>query len=356
MEYNKTANSIQNELLQDIDDSYEKSKGYFLWDILKAIAIRLKALWTDLQTVADKLDVEKLKGEELERFIYQRTGIKRRTATAAQGMLTITGNGKIEEGAFFETTGLVRFQAVKSITVKGSGVVAIEAVTAGSNGNVPPGTITKMPVTLAGISSCINSEATTGGYEAESDADLLERYYEKLRMPATSGNIFHYQMWAKEVSGVGDAKIYPLWAGNNTVKIIIINQDRLPAQTELVQKVQEYIDPGITGCGEGVAPIGAFCTVCSAEDMKISVSVKLSVSEGFEKETIIEDMRSEISHYLASIALKSNYLSHGRIGAAILNINGVTDYKDLLLNGKAQNITCEGYQVMTLGDVIILDW
>ena len=28
-------------------------------------------------------------------------------------------------------------------------------------------------------------------------------------MPATSGNVYHYMQWAREVAGVGDSKIFP---------------------------------------------------------------------------------------------------------------------------------------------------
>ena len=44
MDYRKSADIVQKELLSEIEDSYEKSKGYFLWDILKAVAIGIKNL------------------------------------------------------------------------------------------------------------------------------------------------------------------------------------------------------------------------------------------------------------------------------------------------------------------------
>ena len=49
MDYRKSADSIQKELLSEIEDSYEKSKGYFLWDILKAVAVGMKNLLEKLQ-------------------------------------------------------------------------------------------------------------------------------------------------------------------------------------------------------------------------------------------------------------------------------------------------------------------
>lgn len=40
----------------------------------------------------------------------------------------------------------------------------------------------------------------------KSDDELRDRYFEKVSLPATSGSKYHYEQWAKEISGVGDAK------------------------------------------------------------------------------------------------------------------------------------------------------
>lgn len=356
MEYKKTADEIQNEMLSNIDNSYEKSKGYFLWDILKAIAINLKAVWNSVQEVSEKLDVEKLSGNELERFVYQRTGIQRKLATYAEGVLTLTGNGTVKEGDLFETEGLIRFIATETVKIVDEGSVNIKAIFQGISGNLPSGTITKMPVTIPDISGCINKGATTKGYESESDIDLLNRYYEKLRIPATSGNIYHYQHWALEVAGVGAAKVFPLWNGNNTVKIIIIDQNRQPATEELVNAVQYYIDPGRAGIGAGEAPIGAFCTVESAAKKAINISVKLTTVSGYEVSVIKENMERKIAYYLESIAFKFNYLSYARVGGCILDVEGVLDYENLAINsGIGQNVICEDNEVMVLGSVIFIE-
>ena len=355
MDYRKSADDIQNEMLSNISDSYEKSKGYFLWDILKAISIRIKELLESLQDVANSLDVENLSGEKLERFIYQRTCIKRREASYAKGVITVNGNGSVNEGDFFETEGFVRFKATESAEVINTADIQIQAINPGISGNVPAQTITKMPITITGISSCVNNAVTSEGYEAETDADLLIRYYERLQMPATSGNVYHYKQWAKEVQGVGDAKVFPLWNGDNTVKVVIIDQNRLPASKELVDSVQEYIDPEITGKGEGEAPIGAFCTVVSAEGKEINISLKITLASGYEQETVKLSIKNSVSQYLKSIAFASDYLSYAVVGATILDVDGVIDYSDLTINGDIKNIECGAEEVMVIGSVELIE-
>ncbi|MCI8629014.1 MAG: baseplate J/gp47 family protein [Firmicutes bacterium] len=355
MDYRKSADSIQKELLSEIEDSYEKSKGYFLWDILKAVAVGMKNLLEKLQIVSDKLDIENIYGEERERFIFQRTGITRRQATFSEGVITVKGNGIVKKGDLFETEGLIRFKAVETVNVIEQADIIVKAVTAGAIGNVPMGSITKMPITIQGITSCTNHTATEGGYQQENDKDLLVRYYERLREPATSGNIYHYKRWAKEVEGVGAVNVFPLWNGDNTVKIVIIDLERQPASDELVEKVQNYIDPNSTGTGQGQAPIGAYCTVESAKPKIINVSVLLHVSKYVVLEVIKKEIENKIIEYFKQIAFEQEYASFAQIGANILSVENVLDYENMTLNGLTQNITCQKYEVMILGEVTLLN-
>lgn len=355
MDYRKSTDEIQNEMLAEVSDDYEKTKGYFLWDILKAIAICIKSLLENLQAVAGTLDVENLSGDSLERFIYQRTGIERRQATYSEGIVTVKGNGTVTKGDFFETEGFIRFTAIETVVVTGEANVIVQAVDAGTSGNVPANTIIKMPVTIPGISECTNKEATSEGYAEEADEDLKLRYYDRLRIPATSGNIYHYKQWAKEVPGVGDAKVFPLWNGNNTVKVVIIDQERKPASEELVSDVQNYIDPGITGTGAGEAPIGAFCTVESATGKDINISVKIVLAAGYDSTVVKKSIEEKVEGYLKEIAFVKNYLSYAVIGATILDVEGVLDYESLTINDVTSNIECGDTEVMILRGVVLIE-
>ena len=243
----------------------------------------------------------------------------------------------------------MQFAAAVETVIEGEGNVLVTAIIAGISGNVGAGSITMIPKTIQGITACTNLEPARGGYAAESDSALRERYYEALRTPATSGNIYHYKQWAKAVSGVGDAKVYPLWAGDNTVQVVIINDNMQPADDTLIKSVQDYIDPESNGTGEGQAPIGAYCTVTSAEALLVNISVKLILQEGYS--TV--EIDGAVKEYLKEIAFKQNYVSYGRIGNAILDVTGVKDYENLLINDGTANIIVPDKSVAVLGEVVI---
>jgi uncharacterized phage protein gp47/JayE len=345
--------TIHSEMLNNIDDSYQKTEGYPTYDLTRAFAIEALTLLTEAQTVEDKLDVDNLTGDELTRFVSQRKGIERKIATYATCDLTVTGTGTITEGDLFESTGGIQFEATETVTITSSGTVTVQAVAAGETGNVGANSITVIPVTIAGITAVTNSNAAVGGYAEETDTALRDRYYEALQEPATSGNIYHYKQWAKSVSGVGDAKVFPLWNGDNTVQVVIINNDKGVADSSLIAAVQEYIDPNISGTGEGEAPIGAYCTVASATGLNVNVSVTVSLISGYVLADVTTAIENSITTYLQSIAFQQDYVSYAKIGDAILNTDGVSDYSNLLINSGTANITIGDKEVAILGTVTV---
>ena len=81
----------------------------------------------------------------------------------------------------------ILFSVDETMSVPESGYVELTATctTAGSIGNVKAGEINRFPVTLPGLTAVENITDFTGGYDAESDADLLERYLEKVSTMTT---------------------------------------------------------------------------------------------------------------------------------------------------------------------------
>lgn len=325
----KTEENIKKEMLDNISNKIDKGEKSLTYDAISPVAIELANMYIELDYVVNKLDTENLSGEELERFIYQRTGtVARKPATKATTTIIING----QEGAKISKGDLVGADTVnfistedKSMDNTGQMTVLVECELPGAIGNVPAGAIKYFPVSIAGLTSVTNPDSAVNGYDAESDESLLERYYERIRTPATSGNKYHYLNWAKEVVGVGDARVIPLWQGDNTVKVIIIDSNKQPASTELVEQVQEYIDPNITGLGEGQAPIGAFCTVISAIGKAIDITFTVTRDTNYTVEQIKANVGNNIIEYLKSIAFKEDIVSYAKIGAIILNSNGVLD-------------------------------
>lgn len=336
-----------------IPDEYEKTAGYLIFDVSEAVGLEMDSIDATLNESVKNFDADNLSGADLEKYVYQRKGIIRKPADFARGFLTVTGTGTVAVDDLFETENGVQFRATANVEVIDTGVVPIVAVVAGNSGIVGANSIVEMPVTIAGISACTNEEATAGGYDAESDADLLARFYEAIQNPSGNGNKASYKAWAKEVTGIGDAKVFPLGHGIGTVDVVVIDSDKKPASTGLVAEVQNYIDPNSSGIGDGVAPIGATCYVSSATGKAINITATVAILASVEQNAIKEAIEKAVTEYLARIAFASDKVSLAQVGNAILDVEGVVDYESLKLNGVTGNVSVAEREVAILGNVVI---
>ena len=392
----KTADEITADILREVPSTYQKSVGFPIWDYSRALAIGgLSKIYDLLKYVCSFGDINNFEYDDLVKFVYQRRGIVANKATVATGILNVTGNGTIRKGDLFQTESGLQFEATETRTIVETGIIAIRCIEAGIVGNVPPNTINVIPISIAGIASVNNETELSGGYDKETKESIIERYFEDIQSPITSNNKNHYKKWAKEVAGVGDAKIKSLWNGDNTVKVVIINSNNETADKALVNDVQRYIDPfgykvvngvnvvgyvqnyddsGIVQAGEtvfadyeltsvlttaqadefnfesdkkygwghgnGEADCGAYVTVESAQAKELSISAKIILRAGENIGSVVENIRDSIQEYLKSTVFVDSYISYAKIGSYILKADGVLDYEEssFLVNNAKDNI------------------
>lgn len=340
-----TQGEIINRILNSIDNKYDKSDGEFIYDIISAIAKELATSYEKLDAILDKGFADTAKDKNLERIVAE-FGMERKHASKSSGYVTIVGNNgaKIIKGEKVASDE-VNFIFLENAKIENKTVdVLVECEKVGTIGNVAAGAIKYFPKTLEGLQKVINKENFDNGYDEESDEDLRERYYVKVRTPATSGNIYHYKNWTMSVVGVGACKVVPLWNGNGTVKVVILNSNKKGADKELIDNVYNYI--------EEQRPIGATVTVVSAIEKTININVKLSIENGYSEDVIKENIQKNIEKFLAAIAFQNSYISYAKVGAIILNSEGVQDYNDLLINNATTNININDEEVCVLGEVV----
>lgn len=334
-------------MLGNVSSDVDKAEGSFIYDATSPVAIEIAQQEANLDQVVQKFDITTLSGDELATRIYQRTGITRNPATYATTDVTITGNGTINFGDLVQTPGGVQFKATQQTTVSGSATVNVQALVAGSTGMIPANQITQYPVALPGLVSVTNPNPTQDGFDAENDADLLQRYYDYIRTPATGGNISQFVNLMKNYTGVGDVKVYPTWNGNNTVKLVLIDANKQPPSTDLITAAQNYMDPGIQGLGMGAAPFGAFTTVEGATASTITVNFTAVKDPDYTDAQRQTNVEVNLTAYLQSIAFVESAVSYAKIGSAILSSVGILDYSDLTVNGGASNVSLSYTSALT---------
>lgn len=337
---------IQSRLLSSVDDSYNKSEGEFIYDALMPVAIELEGTYVTVDGMLDKAFADTATGKNLDRIVSS-VGLTRKLTSKSYGMVKITGisGSKINKGELVASDSVTfEFDETTIMPSSGSIDVKVQCTSYGIKGNVPIGAIKYFPKTLTGLQSVANVTAFTNGFDEEDDVTLRQRYYTKVRTPATSGNKYHYLNWALSVPGVGNARIIPLWNGNGTVKVIIINSNRVGADAALVQNVANYI--------EVQRPIGANVTVISAQELALNITVTIIIdTDNYTLDIVKSKIETNITEYLKEVAFQNNYVSYAKIGNVILDTDGVKDYSNLRINDGISNISLADNQVAVLGGV-----
>lgn len=343
----ETEQQIHDRMLRNIDGDYDKTTGSFIWDATKTGAIEFSLQQGEIVKVSDKMDIENLKGGELSKFVYQRTGRIRKLATKSVTTVTISGSS----GAVISIGDLVGTDNINFIILEdavigesGQATVMVESELFGAIGNVPSNSINKFPVAISGLVDVYNADAVTNGYEAESDDQLKQRYYDKLQRPGKAGNKYHYEEWAKEVTGVGGVRVFPKFNGPLTMKVVIIDSNGLPADIELITSVEDHIHEEM--------PFGVDeLVIMSANAVPINITVTLTLASDYLEPGVIATIKSNITEYLKTLAFKSTFVSYARIGSEIIGSEGVIDYENLLVNGGIANIAIGNEEIPTIGGV-----
>ena len=208
-----------------------------------------------------------------------------------------------------------------------------------------------------GLIAATLGELAIPATDAEDDDSARERLKNRISGPDENGNKSQVRTWCESVEGVGAARIIPLWNGPYTVKgILVSTTGGVPSQT-VVDNVQNYIDPGCTGMGEGVANIGQFFTAEAVEAIKVDITVSVLKKNDATYSGIQEGFKELLQKYFTDMALEEYAngmaIRYVRVGAILENMDEVIDYDQLKLNGKSVNITFTNAQVPVLGEVTV---
>ncbi len=246
-----------------------------------------------------------------------------------------------------------------------AGIYLMQCETAGTTGNVPAGTL--LPIDyIAGLQTAALTEVTIPGEDAEETEAFRARYLASFDSQAYGGNIADYKEKVNAIEGVGGVKVYPVWNGGGTVKVVFMTSEFEPPSAEFISSVQTAIDPEENqGEGVGIAPIGHVVTVEGATDSAINIGLHLTYSEGsfvdYQEaiETVIDEYFGELNAtwentQVATTDQVSNtglVVRISQLETRILAISGITDIEHTTLNGVEENLTLGVNELAVRGDV-----
>lgn len=344
----QTEQAILQRMLDGMRSDIDKRQGSIAYDLTAPAAIELAEAYINLDRTLSYAFLNEDMPSELLTAAAVMYGISRKQAIKATGSVVFSGSSGqvIPAGTQIRTDdGIYFYTLTQSTIISDSISVQVEAVIGGISGNVDISEINTVVGDLAGVLLVNNAFEFTDGVDEESDESLLQRIYDRVRKPATSGNIYHYEQWAKEVSGVGDAKVYPTWDGPGTVKVVLLSDTKKSPDLSVITETENHIT--------SVRPVGATVTVVGASEVPINIDANLTLASEADISEVKEQIETAVASYLESLAFKDSLIRYTRIAAILLDIPRIVDYTDLKVNGGMANIEVLDEQVAVLGTVTL---
>lgn len=331
----QTYKEILQGMLDKVPGNVDKREGSIIYDALAPCAYFLMQQQFQLENYTDLVFADTAVGEYLDMAVADH-GMTRKAATAAVRQVMTTGEVAVgTKWGIHELT----FEVTEPIS---GNLYNAECTTAGTVGNRYSGTLSPIS-NVTGVTATLG-DVIIAGTDEETDDALRARLYEKVRMPATSGNAYQYKQWALEVSGVGDAKVFPLDNGAGTVTVLVVDNDKA-INAALPDTVAAYI--------ETVRPIGATVAVASptAKPVNVSADVILDGSKTLEEvKTAFEEV---CETFLEDTVFTSYSVSYAKMGGLLLDIPGVEDYNGLTINSGSGNISIGSKEIPIKGTIIL---
>ena len=333
---------ILEKMLSRVPDTMDKREGSIIYDAIAPAALELANMYIALDTILNQTFADTASAEYLDRRVSER-GIVRKAATCALVQGTYTPAEIDLSGVRFNCGGY-------NYTVDNgsNGTCELICETSGTEPNGVTGTLIPIDY-VSGLETAEITGVLVPGEDAETDAELRERYYATLNSQSYGGNIADYIEKTNEIDGVGGVKVTPIWNGGGTVKLTIIASNfSVPTET-LINKVQTDID--------AIAPIGHVVTVEGVVATSITIEANITYQEGWSFEASQQYIEEAIDSYFLELSKEWDSLENlivriSAIETRLLGCAGVIDIADTTLNGSASNIQLDSNCIPVRGDVI----
>lgn len=357
---NEGKESVLARMLGVLPETISKEENGWVCDLFTPVAIEHARAIEYVLTEAVRNIIPKYSYGQFLLGHAENRGIVPHEATYAKAILKIKGvaGTKIPKGFQFSTASTVEesgilFQTEKEYEIPVSGEIEVEAICnqSGQIGNVAAEAIVLMAKPMKGIISIANPAPAYGGFEAETEESLRERVaaFDKEQGLSFVGSAADYKRWALEVEGVGDARIISAQDDSGTVTVVLTDANGQPAGEEICKIVENYImRPDMPY--ERLAPINAKLLVVAADALKITVSVKVKLMDGFDLEQVRKAFYKNLTLYLLQNK-DIEEIKYTAIGALLLQTDGITDYTDMILNEGIGNVAVNENYTPVVEDV-----
>jgi uncharacterized phage protein gp47/JayE len=287
-------------MLDNVPDDIDQREGSIVYDALAPAAMVMAQQSLDRANIIKQTYIKTAQGQFLD-YRAAEHGTARYAATQTEvkaKFLDSDGNpiNNVQMGDKFASIGETPiFYTVQKINDDLTGELTADEP--GTNANSYLGQV--LPVTSNdSLNWAEITEIVAPARDEETDDHLRERLLRANDWIAYGGNIADYLAMIGKINEVGAAQVYPVWNGAGTVKLVIVDNNLMPASDSLVKKVKNIIDPSDgEGEGYGLAPIDHQVTVVAPTPLTINISATVNIDENHNIDVVKAKIKTVLEDY-----------------------------------------------------------
>ena len=336
-------------MLDRVSNSLDKREGSIIYDAAAPAANELQNAYINLDIM-----INEAYADTASRYYL----IKR---AAERGLLPYSATKAIVKGEFNIDVPIgARFslEAFNYIVREkiSQGVFQLECEQEGTKPNSYLGTLIPIEY-IEGLTKAEITELLIPGEDDEDTEHFRQRYFDSLDSQAFGGNQRDYKEKTEAIAGVGSVKVYPVWNGGGTVKLVITNSENKKPSPTLVEQVQTAIDPVQNqGQGLGIAPLGPVVPVQGVTETAVNITTNITYQEDWNWSAIEGYVNAAIDQYFTDLSAQWAEEEHlivriSQIESALLGVTGILDIGGTALNGAEQNLVIDKDSIPIRGTV-----
>lgn len=341
-----------NLMLDKVPDDIDKREGSIIYDALAPAAMVSAQQSLSLATIIRETYIKTAQGEFLDYRAVEH-GTNRYAATNTEVKARFNDDdGKpvnVEVGDRFASIAEspIFYTVIKA---NDDGTAEMQAEEAGTSANSYLGQV--LPVTPNdNLAWAEIIEITIPARDEENDEHLRARLLNTNSWVAYGGNVADYLDMTSKIHDVGATQVYPTWDGPGTVKLVILNNDLMPASSTLVKKVKEEIDPEDKETqGYGLAPIDHRVTVTTPKTFEVNIAMNVTIADSANIDTIRANIKTSLEEFFKSLRRDWSTIDsvtgrgykltvyRSKILSRVMTLEGVANATMPQLNGKDEDL------------------
>ena len=291
----RTYDNLMNEMLSNFPDDVRTDEGSLVFNAMAKQALQLEEAYMWLSYLYDNLLVSTMTEDILKQYGAER-GVVYQDATncIVRGVFARKVGSEdldIPMGSIFYNS-LYQYEVIKKID---NNYFELKCLTPGTL----PNTLVKKEITpvdyIDNLDTAWIDIVLVAGSQAEDIEHYRKRVIDSFNPSAFAGNRKAYQEKIKTIKGVGGCKCKRRTGTNAFIDITVISAGYTKPSDELIAEIQNIIDPGQDGEGDGFCPICHRVNIKPVGELQTNFIITLSVTDDIKTEEDLANLNEKIT-------------------------------------------------------------